>query len=125
MPKHVKPVRLRFRETVSNVGTSESEVSFTVPVKGIIKRYRVFKDGGSGTTVASEVRETSGGTDEDVVLAYSATAFASMDSEEDLYYEVTRDRSLALTDYGTLYVAVTADTGSNTDMTIEIVVEPI
>ena len=117
--------RTRYEGNLAAATTSYQEISIAVPLKGIIKRVRAVKNSGTGATVAIEVRESASATGLGVVLAYSATAFASMDSEEDLHYEVTADTAL---DYlgsgqGYLYVAVLVDAGADTDLDVELTIE--
>ena len=100
------PVYARANGSAAGVSAA-TEITMSVPPRGIIKRVRVSKTSGTATTLAVEVLEASGGTGADVAIAYSAAA--SVDNEESIFYQVS-DSSPGV---GTLYVKVTPDTGSN------------
>jgi hypothetical protein len=93
----------RVTGTHTTVGTSMEELTgFTVPAHLRIRRVRAVKNSGSGTTIALQVRETTGvSTGLPIVLEYAATATA-IDSEELMYAQP----SAVDGQYGTLYVAI-------------------
>ena len=92
----------RVTGTHTTVGTSMEELTgFTVPAHLRIRRVRAVKNSGSGTTIALQVRETTGvSTGLPIVLEYAATA--TIDSEELIYAQP----SAVDGQYGTLYVAI-------------------
>ena len=80
----------------------EELTGFTVPNRVRVRRVRAVKNSGSGTTIALQVRETTGvSTGLPIVLEYSATA-TEIDSEEIMYTQPTTVDG----QYGTLYVAI-------------------
>jgi|TARA_R110000822_G_scaffold106502_1_gene234649 hypothetical protein len=96
------PIYARSNGTAAGVAGAV-EISMSVPPRGVIKRVRASKVSGSATTLAIEVRETSGGTGADIVVSYAAAA--SIDNEESIFYSVP-EVSPGL---GTLYFSVTPD----------------
>jgi len=101
------PIYSRADGTASGV-TAATEISMTVPPRGVIKRIRASKVSGSATTLTVEIRESAGGTGADVVAAYAAAA--SVDSEESIFYQVAETSP----GVGTLYFSITPDTGAPT-----------
>ena len=93
----------RVTGTHTTVGTSMEELTgFTIPRRVRVRRVRAVKNSGSGTTIALQVRETTGvSTGLPIVLEYSATA-TEIDSEEIMYAQPTTVDG----QYGTLYVAI-------------------
>ena len=93
----------RVTGTHTTVGTSMEQLTgLTVPAYLRIRRVRAVKDSGAGTTIALQVRETTGvSTGLPIVLEYSATA-TEIDSEEEMFAEPTTVDG----QYGTLYVAI-------------------
>jgi len=93
----------RVTGTHTTASTNMEELTgFTVPSRVRVRRVRAVKNSGSGTTIALQVRETTGvSTGLPIVLEYSATA-TKIDSEEEMYAEPTSVDG----QYGTLYVAI-------------------
>ena len=93
----------RVTGTHTTSGTSMEQLTgFTVPAHTRIRRVRAVKNSGSGTTIALQVRETTGvSTGLPIVLEYAATPTA-IDSEELMYAQP----SAVDGQYGTLYVAI-------------------
>jgi len=93
----------RVTGTHTTTGTSMEELTgLTVPARVVIRRVRAVKNSGSGTTIALEVRETSGATAGlPIVLEYSATA-TKIDSEELMFAQPTAVDG----QFGTLFVAI-------------------
>lgn len=103
------PVYARSNGTEAAItNASASEITMSVPPRGIIKRVRVSKTAGTATTAVVQVLEASGGTGSDVAIAY-ATA-ASVDNEESIFYSVSEDSP----GVGTLFISVVPDVGTNT-----------
>ena len=88
--------------------SSASEITMSVPPRGIIKRIRVSKTAGGATTAVVKVLEATGGTGSDIAIAY-ATA-ASIDNEESVFYQVPETSP----GVGSLFISVVPDTGTNT-----------
>ena len=107
---YTSPIYSRSSGTATGV-TAATEITMAVPPRGVIKRVRVAKTGGAGTTVAVEVLEDSGGTGPSVAIAY--TAAAGVDNEESIFYEVAETSP----GVGSLFIKVTPDTGTNTYIT--------
>ena len=100
------PVYARADGSATGVSAA-TEITMTVPPRGVIKRVRVSKTSGAATTLAVEVLESAGGTGAAVAISYSAAA--SVDNEESIFYSVPESSP----GVGNLYVKVTPDTGSN------------
>lgn len=103
---NTSPIYARANGTGSGISAA-TEISLSVPPRGIIKRVRVSKTSGTAATLAVEVLEATAGTGNDVAIAYSAAA--SIDNEESVFYQVPESSP----GVGTLYVKVTPNTGSN------------
>ena len=106
---NTSPIYVRSSGTEALVtNLSASEVTMTVPPRGVIKRVRVSKTAGAATTAVVQVLEVAGGTGASVAIAY-ATA-ASVDNAEDIFYEVPETSP----GIGSLFISVVPDTGTNT-----------
>lgn len=103
---NTSPIYARADGTGSGI-SSATEISLSVPPRGIIKRVRVSKTSGLAATLEVRVLEAASGTGSDVAIAYSAAA--SVDNEESVFYQVPESSP----GVGTLYVEVTPNTGSN------------
>lgn len=111
----------RVTGTHTTVGTGMEEMTgLTVPAKCRIRRVRAVKNSGSGTTIALQVRETTGATSGlPIVLAYSATA-TEIDSEEVMYAQPTAVDG----QYGVLYVAIQS-THAADSITVSLDIEKV
>ena len=106
---YTSPIYSRSNGTEGSVtALSASEITMTVPPRGVIKRVRVAKAAGAATTAVVQVLEATGGTATDVAIAY-ATA-AGIDNEEDIFYEVPETSP----GVGSLFISVVPDAGTNT-----------
>ncbi len=106
---YTSPIYSRSNGSATGVGIlTASEVTMTVPPRGVIKRVRVAKAAGTATTAVVQVLEATGGTATDVAIAY-ATA-AGIDNEEDIFYEVPETSP----GVGSLFISVVPDTNGNT-----------
>ena len=98
----------------------EEMTALTVPAKCRIRRVRAVKNSGSGTTIALQVRETTGvSTGLPIVLAYSATA-TEIDSEEVMYTQPPAVDG----QYGALYVAIQS-THADDSITVSLDIEKV
>jgi hypothetical protein len=118
-----KSTWVRAEGQATSVGNSSNKVtvSLTVPHRGLIRRIRCRDDGtGTGTpTVEAQINETSAaGTGTDIVLLYGATANPGIDSEEEIFYQVSE--SGVASRVGTLYVTVWTGNAA-TDHVIDVV----
>ena len=104
---NTSPIYARADGTGSGI-SSATEISLSVPPRGIIKRVRVSKTSGLAATLEVRVLEAASGTGSDVAIAYSAAA--SVDNEESIFYQVSETSP----GVGTLFISVVPDTGTNT-----------
>lgn len=100
------PVYARANGSAAGVSAA-TEIAMSVPPRGVIKRVRVSKTSGTAATLIVQVLEAAGGSGTDVAIAYAAAA--SVDNEEDIFYQVAETSP----GVGTLYVKVVPNTGSN------------
>lgn len=115
-----------YTATKTSVGAAFLEAELTVPAHGLIRRVRANVTAGTAINqVAVQIREATGGSDNQIVASYPLQSEALDDdiSNAPLYYQVpstsTTETAGPDTPSGVLYVAVKVD-DSTTDHTIAI-----
>lgn len=116
----------QYRMNVSNVGNTLVEAALdNVPVVGIVRKVRFEVTAGTDPSadVAGEVRQVTGGTGPDVVLAYSFTA-DPLESEESAFYSVLT--GVVSGARGTLFVAVRVNNAAaDHTVAVELTIEDL
>ena len=115
------------QETIDVPATNYVEVGIAnVPRDGKIKRVRAsLGAGGSATTVDLYIGEQASASGMTKVLEYTDQPLVlDMDSEEDIYYAL-RTISTSNPNFGTLYIGVRLDAGSDQTVTVRIDIEVV
>jgi hypothetical protein len=107
----------RKKITISNVGTSWTEVSEVgFPDKFVITRVRAEIRSGTGTQVALSIRQkTNPVNQEDIILEYDLVT--TLDYLEDALAIMSKRRDR---DLGTLYIAAMCDVGTTNEVVITL-----